>query len=166
MKLSHLAMTRKNLGRCRHKWHYKWHYKWHHFWISTLLPHNLEVTDMCWWYLIPIFISQVTRISVFPWVCSAMTTPVCPVLHVSSQLLSTQWFCNFKDLCRQSFSWSGSFLETFGHRPKQKNEGICQEVRCRKFCTQSWTHMNTHYSYIIVISPQSCQKLTKLCAPT
>ena len=144
MKLSHLAMTRKNLGRCRHKWPYKWHYKWHHFWISTLLPHNLEVTDMC----------------------SAMTTPVCPVLHVSSQLLSTQWFCNFKDLCRQSFSWSGSFLETFGHRPKQKNEGICQEVRCRKFCTQSWTHMNTHYSYIIVISPQSCQKLTKLCAPT
>ena len=59
MKLSHLAMTRKNLGRCRHKWHYKWHYKWHHFWI--ILPHNLEVTDMCWWYLIPIFISQVTR---------------------------------------------------------------------------------------------------------
>lgn len=104
--------------------------------------------------------------SVFPWVCLAMTTPNCPVLHVSSQLLSTQWFCNFKDLCRQSFSWSGSFLETFGHRPKQKNEGICQEVRCRKFCTQSWTHMNTHYSYIIVISPQSCQKLTKLCAPT
>jgi hypothetical protein len=63
MKLSHLAMTRKNLGRCRHKWHYKWHYKWHHFWI--ILPHNLEVTDMCWWYLIPIFISQVTRIPPF-----------------------------------------------------------------------------------------------------
>ena len=71
MKLSHLAMTRKNLGRCRHKWHYKWHYKWHHFWI--ILPHNLEVTDMCWWYLIPIFISQVTRTPpffhgfVWPW---------------------------------------------------------------------------------------------------
>ena len=149
MKLSHLAMTRKNLGRCRHKWHYKWHYKWHHFWISTLLPHNLEVTDMCWWYLIPIFISQVTRISVFPWVCSAMTTPVCPVLHVSSQLLSTQWFCNFKDLCRQSFSWSGSF---FGDVWTQTQAKKWRNLPMRSG-VESFVHNHGHiWIHIIVIS--------------